>query len=330
MKTIVELFETSVGRFADNVYLLEKKEDKYLPTTYRETRELVLQMAAGLHTLGMKKGDRCGLIADGQNAWIISELGILYAGGINVPLSVKLTAQELQFRLEHSGCKMVIVSKEHADKVEEIRDKLPELEHIIYIDGKKNKLTKDIDYQEVLSEGKKFLETNSVELEQIWKNIQPDDLANISYTSGTTANPKGIMLSHLNYAANVVQGHTLMDMYPDWKTLAVLPWDHAFAHTACLYCFMYKGAAVASVKTGKNWLRQTWRRLRKGKRRRKKQSPSAKFSLTCSPKTPFGKWLAHLTALRREMGCWLSWSLRCSVESPRPIGLTKLQPSRVL
>ena len=254
MKTIVELFETSVGRFADNVYLLEKKEDKYLPTTYRETRELVLQMAAGLHTLGMKKGDRCGLIADGQNAWIISELGILYAGGINVPLSVKLTAQELQFRLEHSGCKMVIVSKEHADKVEEIRDKLPELEHIIYIDGKKNKLTKDIDYQEVLSEGKKFLETNSVELEQIWKNIQPDDLANISYTSGTTANPKGIMLSHLNYAANVVQGHTLMDMYPDWKTLAVLPWDHAFAHTACLYCFMYKGAAVASVKTGKNWL----------------------------------------------------------------------------
>lgn len=254
MKTIIGLFETSVAKYPDNVYLWEKKADKYKPSTYKEIRETVLQMAAGLHVLGLKKGDRCGLVSDGQNAWIISELGILYAGGINVPLSVKLTAQELHFRLEHSGSKMVIVSKEHADKIEEIRDKLPEIEKIIFIDGKKDKKNTDIDYSEVLEKGRKFLETNSGELEKIWKNIHPDDLANISYTSGTTANPKGIMLSHLNYAANVIQGHTLMDMYPHWRTLAILPWDHAFAHTACLYCLMYKGASVASVKIGKTWL----------------------------------------------------------------------------
>jgi long-chain acyl-CoA synthetase len=59
------------------------------------------------------------------------------------------------------------------------------------------------------------------------------------------------MLSHLNYAANVVQSNTLMELQPDWRTLAILPWDHAFAHTACLYAFMFKGASIASVEAGR-------------------------------------------------------------------------------
>jgi long-chain acyl-CoA synthetase len=254
MKTIIELFETSVSKFANNIYLWEKKADKYETTTYAQTREQVIHFGAGLMALGFEKGDRAGLISDGQNAWIISELGMLYAGGINVPLSVKLSAPELQFRLEHSGCKMVIVSKEHASKVEAIRNQLPDLKKIIYIDGKENPEEIDIDYKAVMKIGEEFLKTNSTEFDKIWQNIQPTDIANISYTSGTTANPKGIMLSHLNYAANVIQAHTLMDMDETWRTLAVLPWDHAFAHTACLYCFMYKGGSVASVKIGKTWL----------------------------------------------------------------------------
>jgi long-chain acyl-CoA synthetase len=59
------------------------------------------------------------------------------------------------------------------------------------------------------------------------------------------------MLSQLNYAANVVQSNTLMEITEDWKTLALLPWDHAFAHTACLYCLMYNGASIAALEVGK-------------------------------------------------------------------------------
>lgn len=66
-------------------------------------------------------------------------------------------------------------------------------------------------------------------LVKIQRNVQPTNMANISYTSGTTANPKGIMLTHLNYVANVTQGHILMDMKSEWKTLAILPRDHVFA-----------------------------------------------------------------------------------------------------
>jgi long-chain acyl-CoA synthetase len=254
MKTIIELFETSVRNFAGNIYLWEKKNDKYEGLTYAQAYAEVKKFGAGLMALGFKRGDRAGLVSDGQNAWIISELGMLYAGGINVPLSVKLTAQELLFRLEHSGCSMVVVSDQHASKIEEIRSQLPELKMVIYIDGKENPGEMDTDYKKVLEIGENYLKTNEPDFDKMWKSIGPNDVANISYTSGTTANPKGIMLSHLNYAANVIQSHTLMDMDSTWKTLAVLPWDHAFAHTACLYCFMYKGGSVASVKIGKTWL----------------------------------------------------------------------------
>jgi long-chain acyl-CoA synthetase len=252
MKTIIELFETSVAKFPNNIYLWEKQNGNYVGTTYQQTHELVFRFAAGLIKLGIQKGDRVALISEGRNAWIISELGVLYGGGINVPLSVRLeSGNELKFRLMHSGCKMIVVSKGHASKIEDIRNELPDLEKVIYLDGKENPGTKDISYNEVLALGDEYLKTNRTDFDAVYQTIGSDDIANISYTSGTTADPKGIMLSQLNYAANVVQSNTLLDITPEWKTLAFLPWDHSFAHTACLYCFMYNGASVASLEIGK-------------------------------------------------------------------------------
>lgn len=252
MRTIIELFETSVANFANNPYLWEKHDGQFQPTSYKETRDLVYRFGAGLLALGLQKGDRVGLISEGRNAWIISELGILYAGGINVPLSVKLeSGNELKFRLAHSGSKMIIVSKGHAQKIEEIRDQLPDLEKVIYLDGKETYGPADISYEQVLSLGDDYLKTNKADFEASYQSILPDDVANISYTSGTTADPKGIMLTQLNYAANVVQSSTLLKIGQDWKILAFLPWDHSFAHTACLYCFMFYGASVASLEIGK-------------------------------------------------------------------------------
>ncbi len=250
MKTIIELFETAVANYPDNIYLWEKKNGKYEGTTYKETHDKVLDLAAGLIQMGFQKGDRAALLADGRNDWIISELGMLYAGGINVPLSVRLQENELTFRLKHSGSKYIFVSRQHQIKVEDIRNELPDLEKIVYLDGKENPGEQEIDYSEIMSAGAKFRKENPQQVEAIWKGIQPDDVANISYTSGTTADPKGIMLSHLNYAANVVQSNSLLDLKQDWITLAILPWDHAFAHTTCLYVFMYKGASIASVEVG--------------------------------------------------------------------------------
>ncbi len=255
MKTIIDLFESSVKKNPDNIYMWEKQNGEYKGTTYREIRNEVMRFAAGLLQLGLRKGDRAGLISEGRNAWIVSELGILYAGGINVPLSVKLDAQsELAFRLKHSGACMVIVSRLQESKVEDVRAELPDLKYVIYLDGKENASDGDISFEEVKKLGDVLLATEPERLEQIYRSVQPDDLANISYTSGTTADPKGIMLSHLNYTANTIQANTLMTIDETFRTLALLPWDHSFAHTACLYCFMFNGASIAAVEQGKTAL----------------------------------------------------------------------------
>ncbi len=251
MKTIIELFETSVKKYSENIYLWEKKDGEYQGTTYKQTREEVLKLAAGFFAMGVKKGERIGLVAEGRNEWIISELGMLYVGAVNVPLSVKLEAGELKFRLAHSGARMVIASKGQTDKIEAIRSELPNLEKVIYLDHKENAGENDIQYADIIENGIAFLEEKPEELEASYNGIQPNDLANISYTSGTTADPKGIMLSHLNYAANTIQSNTLMNITSEWKTLAFLPWDHSFAHTACLYCLMSNGASIASLEVGK-------------------------------------------------------------------------------
>ena len=253
MRTLIELFETSVAKFPNNPLLWEKPKNRYIPSTYQEIRRQVYEFAAGLLSLGLKKGERVGLLSEGKNNWLVSELGILYCGAVNVPLSVKLEAPELSFRLNHSGSRMVIVSSGQVSKINEIIGEIPEIDYIIHLEPYKDKGPKDLMFSDIQKLGADFLNSagNTGEFEKVWKSVQPDDTANISYTSGTTADPKGIMLSHLNYAANVVQANTILDIDENYKTLAILPWDHSFAHTACLYTFMYKGASIGSAQSGK-------------------------------------------------------------------------------
>ncbi len=253
MKTLIELFETSVAKFPNNPQLWEKLTDKYVPSTYKEVQQSVYQFGAGLMALGLKKGERAGLLSEGRNYWLISELSILYCGAINVPLSVKLEPSEVKFRIEHSGAKFLVISAGQASKLAEIIDQLPSLEMVIIMEGVATPGTREIAFGDVVAKGIAFLaiEENKKAFENVWKNVNADDVANISYTSGTTADPKGIMLTHYNYTLNVIQANGVLDITPDFVTLATLPWDHSFAHTACLYTFMLKGASVASIQTGK-------------------------------------------------------------------------------
>ncbi|MFO7829570.1 MAG: AMP-binding protein [Bacteroidales bacterium] len=252
MTTIIDLFEQNVNRYSENPLLWEKQTDKYEPTTYKETLQKVELLAAGLLTLKVKKGDRMALLSEGRNYWVISELAILYTGAINVPLSVKLDAtNELKFRLEHSGTRMIVVSNSQAEKIKQIKNNLPDLETIIYLDPQEKYDSDEIYIEEVIALGENLLKTNKKKYLEAKESVRHDDLANISYTSGTTADPKGIMLTHRNYTANVEQACSLMNIPEDYKTLLILPLDHSFAHTAGIYSFIANGASMAFVQAGR-------------------------------------------------------------------------------
>ena len=100
--------------------------------------------------------------------------------------------------------------------------------------------------------GVKFLEEHPGELEKRIATIGPDDYANISYTSGTTADPKGILLTHRNYTANVEQGNSVISIDRGDVMLILLPLDHCFAHVAGFYTMMFHGGSIATVPVGKN------------------------------------------------------------------------------
>jgi long-chain acyl-CoA synthetase len=249
MRTIPRLFEDSVKKFSSNPFLWEKSTDKYKSLSYAKTKEKVLEMAAGLHAVGIRKGDRVALVSEGRNYWVISELALLYLGAIAVPLSVKLEAFEIEFRVNHSACKMVIVSGNHAKKINQVYEKLSTIEKILYLDNVEFTNEKALLLSQVLEQGKTV---KASEIVSIQNSLDENDNANICYTSGTTADPKGIILSHLNYYANVEQAISLMNIPSSYKTLLILPLDHSFAHTAGIYSFMRMGASIASVQVGKS------------------------------------------------------------------------------
>jgi long-chain acyl-CoA synthetase len=254
-RTLPQMFEESVARFPSNIMMWEKKGEKYEGTTYRQIQQAVHECAAGLIDLGIDKGDRLALISEGRNDWVISELGILYAGAVNVPLSVKIEElSDLRFRLAHSGCKMVIVSGGQVTKIRQVKQDLPDLEKIIVLDGEVKRDEDELPFEEVLRSGRQFLETRRGDFENRWQSIGENDPANICYTSGTTADPKGIILTHRNYTANVEQASATLPIPERYCSLLILPWDHAFAHTAGIYTLIKNGASMASVQLGKTAL----------------------------------------------------------------------------
>lgn len=255
MKTIIELLENSVQKYPDNPYILEKKTDKYEALTYTQTRDEVYKVAAGLMESGLQKGDRVALISESRNDWVISELGILHARAICVPLSILLKeGADLKFRLDHSGTRYVIVSGNHVENIRAIKKDLPNLEKVILLDPAEKYDEDEIFIGEIKKTGEQYLDRKYDKFIEFIQAAGPDDYVNICYTSGTTADPKGIILSHRNYTANIEQTLTLMDVPDWWTTLLILPWDHSFAHTVGIYIMMATGSSFAAVKSGKSYI----------------------------------------------------------------------------
>ena len=251
-RTIPDLFEQSVSKYSNNVLVWEKVSKKYEGISYDEIHKRVYDFAIGLMDLGLVKEDRLALLAEGRSEWLISELACLYLGVIDVPLSVKLNEpNELKFRINHSGSSWIITSQRQLNKIREIRKGLNDLKTIIVIGATDDLQDGEVSYQSVIEKGSKLKSEKLEIFNSIWNGLTNNDIANISYTSGTTADPKGIMLSHRNYTANVEQAGTLIDV-PEWySSLLILPWDHSFAHTVGLYTLIQNGASMSVVELGK-------------------------------------------------------------------------------
>jgi long-chain acyl-CoA synthetase len=143
------------------------------------------------------------------------------------------------------------VSPSQVEKVRAVRNDLPDLALTVVLDAVEPFVADEMPAAEVLRRGDTFLHEGREVFDARWRSVAEGDYANICYTSGTTADPKGILLTHRNYTANVEQGVAVIQPQPGWVLLNILPWDHAFGHTCGIYMMMMSGAALASVQPGR-------------------------------------------------------------------------------
>lgn len=245
--TIIDFVNEYVDKYQNDTYLREKVDGVWTETSFIKTRDEARLIAAGFMSLGLNKGDKVSLLAEARPMWVITEFGILFAGGVDVPLSYKLESDyDLTFRINHSDSRFIVASEMEIEKVRRVIAQCPAIEKVIVMD--------DIPLQEgeiylkdVREAGVKFIEEHPGELETRMASVGPDDYANISYTSGTTADPKGILLTHRNYTANVAQGASVISIDRGDIMLIILPMDHCFAHVAGLYTMMSYGGSIATV-----------------------------------------------------------------------------------
>ena len=257
--TIIDFVEKYTRLYPDYVYLREKVNGQWLEITQEQTRNEAYRIGAGLISLGLEKGDKIALLSESRAMWILAEIGALYAGAVDVPLSVNLgEGKDLVFRINHSDSKWIFVSGNHLPKIRAILPECPNVEKVIVFDDTAfdyDKLgEKEIRMSEIQKMGDAFLMAHRDEFEARFRSIGPDDYANISYTSGTTADPKGILLTHRNYTANVEQGNSVISIGKNATMLIILPLDHCFAHVAGMYTMMGYAGSIAFVPIGKNAL----------------------------------------------------------------------------
>ena len=270
-RTVLNMLHKAATEFEGKNYLADKIDGKWKEFTFKDVDVYSDYIALSLNKHDIKENDKIAILSEGRSAWVISEYAVLKLRATAVPLSVKLLPEEILFRINHSESKGIIVSANNIKKVLEIYNKIETQNFkILYLDDDTEKLKElcikhniDFDqstliYSSLLSEGKDLWENSPQLIKEIENTIEEDDVVTISYTSGTTGNPKGIMLTHLNYYSNSHGSQDLFHMRKGLKTLIILPLDHSFAHTVGIYISLIvqfsiyfvdsKGGAMKALK----------------------------------------------------------------------------------
>jgi long-chain acyl-CoA synthetase len=217
-----------------------RKQGEYLPITYAQLATRIRHVAAGLIKAGIKAGDRVGLLMENRPEWAVADYAILSIGAVTVPLYCSYRPQDMSYVLNDSGVIAIFTS---GGKL--LRDLLIAVEscsHIRHIYAIEN--TADSDSVETLFslEG---VEPDQEKLDERLSKIDRDMLATLIYTSGTTANPKGVMLTHGNIIANLEAVPGVIDVNDDDRMLSFLPLAHVLERTCGHFLVYSYGLSVA-------------------------------------------------------------------------------------
>ncbi|HEY6557634.1 MAG TPA: long-chain fatty acid--CoA ligase [Polyangiaceae bacterium] len=251
-ETLPELFFRRVRQRRAAPALRRKRFGLWEEISWQRYEEAVRSLAAGLIDAGVKPGDRVGLISENRVEWLVSDLGILSAGGVTCAMYTTSAAEQIAYIVRHSGARVVVAeNEEQLDKLLPLLE-ARDIDRVIVIDpkGLRNFRREGVvSWEEFQAHASELAEADPGRIESAWSVRGPDDLAILVYTSGTTGPPKGVMLSHRNivWACRCLDGvlaPTDTDEY-----LSFLPLCHIAERTITVFNQVVNGSVVSFAET---------------------------------------------------------------------------------
>lgn len=223
-----ELLDRHVRTHGERVFLPRRRARVVEPVTFRKLLQDAELVAAGLLTLGIARGDRVGILADNRCEWLLADLGSVWIGAVDVPRGCDTTPHEMEFILRHSGARAVFCDDDRlAAAVLQRRAALPALEHVIVM-AQRSGTDGATSMHDLMEKGRALLREQPRAVADAGAAVQSTDLLTIVYTSGTTADPKGVMLTHGNVIANIQAVTEVLDIRHTDSFLSVLPAWHMY------------------------------------------------------------------------------------------------------
>lgn len=249
--TLPELFFQAVERHDHRHFMRYKTAGEYVSIPAKEFREEVELGAFGLISWGVEPEDRVALLSENRPGWAFADLSTLCAGGWTVPIYPSLTGEEVEYILRDSGSVACFVSnQEQLDKVLEARDRLPDLKCVITLDPiERHEDEACCTARGLIERGKAERDAEPGALEVRLAGIDPEDVASVLYTSGTTGRPKGVMLTHRNFVSNVLDSLKALAITSSDTHLSFLPLSHSFERTAGYYIMIHAGVSIAYAES---------------------------------------------------------------------------------
>lgn len=233
----------------DNVSFYTKEDDEYIPFSNRLLIKQISSLITYFSVLNLMPGDKVAIISENRNEWVVTDFACMFCGLVSVPIYTSLSTSQIKYIIENSESKVCFLSNLHLlDKVSRIREELSTLKEIIIFqdtDTSKFDAGKASHYSEIINSEMNLREEDILNhLSDLSSGIVSSDLVTIVYTSGTTGNPKGVMLTHNNYCTNITACQKVLSINSEDIFLSYLPYSHSYERMAGYYLALFCGAKI--------------------------------------------------------------------------------------
>ena len=249
MNTLPSLFFKNTSIYQNKTLFGFKDGKSWKSISWNKSSEFVQNIALGLHEIGVKKSDKIALIAENSYKWCVVDLSIMSLGAITVPGYITSNEEEIFYLLSHSDSSFVFVNSTLLPVILKILPKLKKIKYVINIDdNSKDDLKQNpqlYNYNQLLEMGNKS-NLHDKFLETFVNKINQDDVVSLIYTSGTSSNPKAVMLTNKSTISNLLGAYELVKDIDikEHRFLSIIPLSHAYEHTAGFLLPVYIGAEI--------------------------------------------------------------------------------------